>query len=136
MKIILNKEKIKKSIKLTIILLFSLITFLYLNYNFSFFIPCIFHELTGFLCPGCGITRMFISIIILDFYQAFRYNPLVFVLLPFFLIYGTIYYINWIQDKKFHINKKIWYFLLIIAIIFMILRNIPMFDYLKPTIIN
>ena len=49
-------------------------------------IPCPFHFITGLYCPGCGITRMIKSILKLDFYQAFRYNQLLFILLPFFII--------------------------------------------------
>ncbi len=133
MKITFNKEKICLSIKITSILLFISIIFLYLNHKFSFFIPCIFHKITGFWCPGCGITRMLISILKLDFYQAFRYNPLLFTLLPFFSIYGVAYYINWLENRQLNLPKIIWIILLIIVIFFMILRNIPMFSYLAPT---
>ncbi len=135
MKIKFNEEKINSSIKLISILLILLVIFLYLNHKFSFFIPCIFHKITGLWCPGCGITRMIISILKLNFYQAFRYNPLLFILTPFFIIYGVTYYINWLQNKEFKLPKIIWNILLVIAIIFMILRNIKAFDFLAPTVI-
>lgn len=43
-------------------------------------IPCVQYATTGFLCPGCGISRMFLSMAKLDFVQAFSYNPVVFCL--------------------------------------------------------
>ena len=46
-------------------------------------IPCIFYELTGLSCPGCGITRMFSSLALLDFSSAFAYNGFMLVSLPF-----------------------------------------------------
>lgn len=130
MKIALNK--VKKSIKIFIIVLLITLTFLYLNKQFSFFIPCIFHKITGLYCPGCGTTRMVLSILKGNIPKAFSYNPFMFILSPILIIYYIIYYINWIQDKKLEINKKIWYIILILAIIFMILRNIPEFNFLAP----
>ena len=90
----------------------------------GFYIPCIFHELTGLYCPGCGITRMFFSIIRLDFYQAFRYNPLVFILLILYLLFKIF---------KVKLPKNSIYILLIIVILYGIFRNIDLFSYLKPT---
>ena len=133
MKTKLNKEKIKKSKKILFIIILLSSIYLYLNKRFSFYIPCIFHKITHLYCPGCGITRMIISIFKLNFYQAFRYNPLMFILAPFLVIYEIIYYINWLQDKYFKIPKKTWYILLIITIIYTILRNINYYNYLIPT---
>ena len=133
MKTKINKEKLKKSKIIIFITLLLSITYLYLNKRFSFYIPCLFHKITHLYCPGCGLTRMIISILKLNFYQAFRYNPLLFIMLPFIIIYEIIYYINWIQDKNFTISKKIWYILLIITIIYTILRNLNTFNYLAPT---
>ena len=76
---------------------------------------------------------MFFAILHLEFYQAFRYNPLVFILLILSIIYLIIKFIL----KKFNINIKIpeyiWYILLVIIIIYGILRNIPEFSWLAPT---
>ncbi len=100
-------------------------------------LPCIFHKITGLYCPGCGITRMFISLFKLNIYQAFRYNPLVFIL----LIVSTIYFL--VDCLKYGITKEhiklpkiVYIILLIIVIGFGILRNIPLFSYLAPTIVN
>ena len=133
MKTKINKEKIEKSKKILLVTIILSTIYLYLNKRFSFYVPCIFHKITHLYCPGCGITRMIISILKLNFYQAFRYNPLMFILTPFLIIYEIIYYINWLQDKYFKISKKIWYILLIITIIYTILRNINSFNYLIPT---
>ena len=93
-------------------------------------IPCIFHELTGLYCPGCGSSRAIVSLIEFNPYQAFRYNMLVTTLIPFVIIYFFYKYILYGKKK---IPNYIFYLLLIITIIFSILRNIPFFYYLAPT---
>ena len=40
------------------------------------FYRCPFRLLTGIDCPGCGLTRAFLSAFRLDFRAAFRYHPL------------------------------------------------------------
>ena len=102
------------------------VLYLFIFIKYKYRIPCIFHEITGLYCPGCGITRALASIIQLNFYQAFRYNNLIILIIPI----GIIYILN---------NKKIpnyaWYICLAIAILFGILRNISIFEFLAPTII-
>ena len=48
-------------------------------------IPCLFRLLTGWKCPGCGVTRMLLSLSRLDFREAFRANPFVLCTLPLVL---------------------------------------------------
>lgn len=102
-------------------------------------IPCVFHLITGFYCPGCGITRMIFSLIKFDFYQAFRYNPLIFIFIPFILIIFIDLIIKWLIGRKDYlylkINNKMWLILVIITLLFGIIRNIPFFDYLIPTVV-
>jgi hypothetical protein len=96
-------------------------------------IPCPIHRLTGFYCPGCGVSRMLLSIIKLDFKKAFSYNQLLFILLPFgiFLFIESI-----ISDIKNRtplykkINNIVWYILIAILLIYGVLRNI--FPVLAP----
>ena len=124
----------------TILKVFCLIIISYgyyfLNLEFGFSIPCLFHKLTNFYCPGCGITRMLFSIIRLDFYQAFRYNPLVFIMLLLYILYKFLSIVVALCFKrKIKIPKHIYYIILIIVILFGIVRNlpVPVFEYLKPT---
>lgn len=128
-----------KKIDYSFIIVTIVIIFLY---AISFFftgegLPCIILEKTGLYCPGCGISRMFISIIRLDFYQAFRYNPLIFILLITCILFGIVDTIYYIRNKK-HINipNYIYIILLLIIIAYGIMRNIPMFSYLEPTVVN
>lgn len=102
---------------------------------FNTIIFCPFHKLTNLYCPSCGITRMLISISKGNFYQAFRYNPLIFALTPLLillLINGLLKYK--ILKKKY--QQNIYIILIIILILFGIIRNIPAFSYLIPTKIN
>ena len=127
----------KRELKEVIIILAILLLYFILNVTISFSVPCLFHEITGLYCPGCGITRMIIAIYKLDFYQAFRYNPLVFIMLPFIVFLVVDYIHKKIVNKKpvyQHINDKIWYAVIIIFILYGILRNI--FPILAPTIID
>jgi len=74
------------------------------------------------------------SLLKLDLYQAFRYNPLLFCLIIISGIY--ILYILICTIKKINYykpNNTILISLAIIVILFMIIRNIELFSYLKPT---
>lgn len=125
----------KKRIGIMITCLIGIgIMYIYFFKHLKITIPCVFHKFTGLYCPGCGITRCFNALLHLEFYQAFRYNPLVFILLPFSIIYIIIYFSYRIKNKKFVLPNWIWYGLLIITIIFGILRNI--LPWLAPTYIT
>ncbi len=119
---------------ITCIFLFGL--YFYLNYKYGFGIPCVFHKITGYYCPGCGITRLLFSLVKLDFYEAFKYNQLVFILLPFFIFLVIYKGYLYLTNKKDELLKKIpnviWIILAIIVIAFGVVRNIDFFDFLRP----
>ena len=111
-----------------------LIIYLILGKKFNIFIKCPIHEIFHVYCPGCGLTRMLLSLLKLDFYQAFRYNPLLFILLPFaiFLFIENIY--SEYKKKKSifkRIPNYIWYILIMILLTYGVVRNF--FPYLSPT---
>lgn len=119
-------KKIKEYLVLFIILIFFFILF------FKKKLVCIFNQLTGLWCPGCGITRMIFAIFELDFYKAYRYNPLVFMLIILFILYIVYSLIKYRKIKR--VNNKVVFFLLIITILFGIIRNMPLFRFLAPII--
>lgn len=95
---------------------------------------CPWNETFDIYCVGCGGTRMFYSLLKLEFYQAFRYNPFIFILLILLIIYINYIIICKILKKKYYkLNIKHLIIISAIAIIFMILRNIEYFSYLQPT---
>ena len=46
---------------------------------------CLFKNLFGIECYGCGITKAVIAITQLDFIRAFNYNRLIFIVMPLVL---------------------------------------------------
>lgn len=131
-----NQKKRIAFIIFTIISIYILLFIYYKIYSmYHIGIRCIFYTLTKLYCPGCGITRAFFSLIRFKFKEALHYNLLVTLFLPFILIYILLRIINWInfnnKEIKFF-NNRFWNFLLIITIIFGILRNIKLFDFLAP----
>lgn len=94
-------------------------------------LPCVFHELTGLYCPGCGITRAAVSLLQLDFAQAFRFNPLLFFLFPFFAAYLITH-----KAKMNRTSHAIMAVMLIGTIAFGLMRNLPHWDWLAPTVIR
>ena len=84
-------------------------------------IPCIFRLMFGgrILCPGCGISRMFLNLSSLDIPGAFRCNPAVFSLLPLWCVCAVL----WVSDRGKKFLKAAEIFSLTVLILFGILRN-------------
>lgn len=102
-----------------------------------FDIGCPLNKIFGIDCAGCGVTRMCLAILRFDFYQAFRFNPFVFVLMIVFVLYLLYVIICIIFKKKYlKIGFKTFLVIIILFIGFGILRNINGFEFLRPTIVK
>ena len=113
------KEHLTIFIILTLYFIFHLIT--------DFYIPCPIHKIFHVYCPGCGVSRMLVSILKLDFVKAFNYNKLLFILFPFALFLYIEFIYSVIKKKEplyKKIDNKVWYILIVILIIYAVLRNI------------
>ena len=89
-------------------------------------IPCPIYSITGLQCPGCGISRMVLALLHLDFSAAFHYNPVVLCLLPLLILTATrkIYlYIRYGRNKDRFCDVLIW-IMIAVLMLFGILRNI------------
>lgn len=90
-------------------------------------IPCLFNEVTGYYCPGCGVTRASLALIDGDIYQSFRYNMIVYIVLPFMGI-GSF-----LREKRVPYANTLLITLAVIVIVFGVLRNLPIGSFLAPT---
>lgn len=98
----------------------------------GFGIPCPVHYFTGFKCPGCGVSRMFISLMKLDFKSAFEANRLLLVTLPVIASLLFVYFFRYIKTGSRKISKaeNIIYIVLIISfLIFGVVRNFPAINW-------
>lgn len=131
------QKRIFKSLSILFLIIIISLIYYFLSINFHFYIPCIFHKITGLYCPGCGITRCLFSLLCGNIKQAFFYNMLVCLFFPVFLFYAGYKLYIYIMGRKdnlfIHIPKWVLYFSLLITILFGILRNIPYFSILAPT---
>lgn len=62
-----------------------LFLYFYNPQDIAFFPKCPFYALTGYKCPGCGTLRGIHSLLHLRFADAWSYNPLMVVSIPFLL---------------------------------------------------
>ena len=96
---------------------------------------CLIYNLTGMSCASCGVTRMIKAIVDdFDLYQAFRYNPVMFILLPSLAVLFIVQTISYVKHGKFtKYYGKILTAIAVIVVAFGVLRNIPMLYWLLPT---
>jgi len=115
----INKIKLKKVLR---ILGLGFCYYLFITAT-GLSVPCPMRRLShGHIhCPGCGISRMCISLAGLDFKKAFYWNPVIFCLTPVWLFDIVL----WLLDK----GKRFIYITEVISIvllvIFFIIRNLP-----------
>lgn len=117
----------------------AVILVLYLGVRFHIGMVCWTYELTGWYCPGCGLTRAVRAMFKAQWYQAFRYNVLLMpCIIPgvVILIISAIQYIkNGELENTLVLNLvKKWYIpIVIILLLYAILRNI--FPVLGPCVV-
>lgn len=89
-------------------------------------LPCVFRAITGYLCPGCGMTRAVVAILDGNFAKAWQYNALSLTLLPvltLYLLYKAVRFI-FKGEEEFRIGEIIFLLiLLVIAICYDVARN-------------
>jgi hypothetical protein len=100
----------------------------------GFYPICLFHQLTGLDCPGCGGTRSAYALLHGNVALALKDNALFVLLIPAVALRGV-----WFAGKKF-LGRPVGKFfpanclwvLLAGTIIFTVLRNLPAFAFLSP----
>ena len=90
-------------------------------------IKCPFNQITGFLCPGCGLSRMLLALIDFNIPLAIYYNAAAFFLLPFWAAVFISYCYEYIKYGK--VKMHTWYKIIsvasvIVLVIFGIARNL------------
>ena len=93
--------------------------------------PCMFHELTGLHCPGCGATRAAYALLHGHLTQALHQNALVILAAPFLavIIWRSVWrWVNGFPPSQTDPARWIARLSLLVApvvILFGILRNLP-----------
>lgn len=124
------KKRVLTTLVVAATFILSVIIFIYLLELFNF--KCIFKSLFNIYCAGCGTTRMIKEILKLNIYGAFRYNPFMFILFIFFIFYFIYKIYIYIKKGSIKVNCKLLIIISVLLIIYMVLRNIPVFEFLKP----
>lgn len=93
----------KKTIKTVLLLLAAGLCYLVWIKLTELAMPCMFRYITGFKCPGCGVTTMFTALASLDFKASFNANPFLFVTAP--LLCGEIIYRIYLKCSNMKCNK-------------------------------
>ena len=89
-------------------------------------IPCPFHLVTGLNCPGCGVSRMLLSLLRLDFRAAFRYNAALLCLSPVLLgVFGVhiVRYVRTGSRKSGPLLEGVEIALAVILVLWGVVRN-------------
>jgi hypothetical protein len=90
--------------------------------------------MTGLNCPGCGMTRALYALLHGHFQAALKDNALFLAVLAGLAVRGA-----WFAGKKISgrpagqfLSANILWPVLIVAVIFTVLRNLPAFEFLSP----
>ena len=99
-----------------------------------FYPVCLFHALTGLNCPGCGMTRALYALLHGNVMLALKYNALFVVSLVAVAAWGAKSAVRKMRNQPvpLKIPSKILWLLLILAILFAVVRNLPGFEWLSP----
>ena len=120
------KGRIRKVVIGSCVVICLLVIYYFLFSYFPKLAPkCLFFELVGFNCPGCGISRMLSNFIKLNFIDGIKFNYFLAFTMPFVLFaiaYSVyLYLINKKANKVFNVCCFVY---LVLLIIWGFVRNI------------
>lgn len=124
-----NKIRLSLLLLLPVLLCGAVYVFLHILPPF----PCPVRHMTGFLCPGCGMSRALGEMVQFHFTKSILYNPLAVIL----AVLGISFYVQeWFlffgSRKRFMpTNKWVYIIISIIFLAYCILRNMPVFSFLS-----
>ncbi len=88
---------------------------------------CPVKNLTGYSCPGCGLSRSIVFAAHGDFSHAFYYHPLWIIVLPLMIAFGSYHLVSLIINKRLNTDHllvrkfKLGQLLLLLALLFIII---------------
>lgn len=95
---------------------------------------CMLHQTTGLHCPGCGMTRSVHAALNGQFEQAFAYNVLAVVVLPYLAFLAVRSSWHWVwgtpaKPSRWPLGVRRWAPLAIgiVLLVFGVLRNVPVY---------
>lgn len=100
-----SEDKIQKIKGIGVILIPVALFFIPLGWLQHQHTICIFKNITGHDCYGCGMTRAILSSLHLRFIDAYHYNKLVFVVLPLLVFIWLKLLINCINKVSLQANS-------------------------------
>lgn len=124
----INKKKTAYVLGVAVIVI-ALALYYWFNPAESAYAPkCIFHSLTGLSCPGCGMQRFLHAFIHGRIIEAFSYNYLLIVFIPYIILYGINRFLlkGKIQERMENIleGRALTLTMVIITPTWFIVRNI------------
>lgn len=98
---------------------------------------CVFHYSTSLYCPGCGGTRAAYDLLHLRAGDAFRHNPILFVLAPLVVYWGgrvgwqALRHNRWQEPP---LPRAVTYTVTVLVITYFVVRNLPWWPFtcLRP----
>lgn len=94
---------------------------------------CLFHELTGLHCPGCGLTRAAHAALHGDAAKAFYFNPVGMVLLPLAMVGVGIEIVGWVRGRalpfRLNVGARGGWAIVVLLVSFWIMRNLPWWPF-------
>lgn len=111
-----------------LLLVGSLLYYIFSPEESDFFPKCTFHTLTGLDCPGCGSQRAIHHLLHLRIKEAFLSNPLLMLVIPYIILCLYMEYFG--GKERFSKIRKVIYSkyaiwgILTIILLFWIIRNI------------
>lgn len=132
--IVKKKIRIGIMIFILLILLAGVLFLYYHNPDRGLMLACPIRFFTGYYCPGCGAGRACYALLHGQWYQAFRYNPMLIILLPWLMLYYAVCGMQWLiygkERVSLYIPEWIPKAILILFLLYGIFRNIEAYPFI------
>ena len=111
-----------------------LIFFIFDPTKVAIFPPCVFHQVTGLDCPGCGAQRALHQLLHGNIIAAVRLNAMFVLSLPICVLYGPRFLSRALKGQPTGLKSRWLWIFLVAWLVFGFLRllPVPMFAWFAP----